>query len=483
MAGMDGPAAGGGGGPRADELEVKWKEVQDLVDKRQMLRVEKQYKEADAVFDRLTAMHVAVDDETKKWTHKGSGASGDYSPVDWAAVKVSTLRRTARLPPSHQQSPLDWTCEKCGNINWARRSQCNRCNHPRPAGPEGVVLNKRESIRRENQQERDEMKACDKAFLQAKAEREAREAELSAADALHRQAELDYASAHPLPEIPAAATPAPRPSAGSGAAKAKPVSAPPQPKAGRDLSGVAKLKRAREEMLAEKERRAKAQKTAADATPHAAPSNGAKAPSTLGEMSLAIGGADDRLQLLKNVRMVAKVVGTKTEAVRRMGQLGALFTEVARWQTHAALKGFRDKEAAVLREACCDVVKGLVTVTAEAADREDAQRAAALWLMNTTAPAGSAASVAVGPTVVPLLLSFLAKPTPDGAKAKALACLAPLAALCLCPGLAGRKLREHLVAMGVWGAVARAKVADPSPAVMDALRPAAKALQDAGLCS
>ena len=25
----------------------------------------------------------------------------------------------------------DWSCSKCGNVNWARRNQCNMCNAPK----------------------------------------------------------------------------------------------------------------------------------------------------------------------------------------------------------------------------------------------------------------------------------------------------------------------------------------------------------------
>lgn len=28
-------------------------------------------------------------------------------------------------------SPEDWQCMMCGNINWAKRSECNVCNHPK----------------------------------------------------------------------------------------------------------------------------------------------------------------------------------------------------------------------------------------------------------------------------------------------------------------------------------------------------------------
>jgi len=30
----------------------------------------------------------------------------------------------------------DWQCSKCGNVSWARRSQCNMCNAPKFADPE-----------------------------------------------------------------------------------------------------------------------------------------------------------------------------------------------------------------------------------------------------------------------------------------------------------------------------------------------------------
>lgn len=30
----------------------------------------------------------------------------------------------------------DWQCSKCGNVNWARRSTCNMCNAPKFADPE-----------------------------------------------------------------------------------------------------------------------------------------------------------------------------------------------------------------------------------------------------------------------------------------------------------------------------------------------------------
>ena len=38
---------------------------------------------------------------------------------------------------SGQQEYNDWTCPKCNNSNFARRTVCNRCEEPRPAGSGG----------------------------------------------------------------------------------------------------------------------------------------------------------------------------------------------------------------------------------------------------------------------------------------------------------------------------------------------------------
>ncbi|XP_019868948.1 zinc finger Ran-binding domain-containing protein 2 [Aethina tumida] len=37
--------------------------------------------------------------------------------------------------PSGSNSQLDWTCEECGNVNFARRNSCNRCFKTRGANP------------------------------------------------------------------------------------------------------------------------------------------------------------------------------------------------------------------------------------------------------------------------------------------------------------------------------------------------------------
>eukprot|EP00667_Euglena_gracilis_P023666 EG_transcript_26855 len=38
-------------------------------------------------------------------------------------------------PPASQISPGDWPCESCGNMNWARRTSCNLCQAPRATVP------------------------------------------------------------------------------------------------------------------------------------------------------------------------------------------------------------------------------------------------------------------------------------------------------------------------------------------------------------
>ena len=46
--------------------------------------------------------------------------------------------------------PGDWRCNSCGNQNWARRRECNRCKAPKPRfGPDGQDLREdpREDLR------------------------------------------------------------------------------------------------------------------------------------------------------------------------------------------------------------------------------------------------------------------------------------------------------------------------------------------------
>jgi len=35
-------------------------------------------------------------------------------------------------------NPDDWVCDKCSNVNYARRSKCNRCEEPKPGGGFGT---------------------------------------------------------------------------------------------------------------------------------------------------------------------------------------------------------------------------------------------------------------------------------------------------------------------------------------------------------
>eukprot|EP01137_Pigoraptor_chileana_P006692 Opistho-2@51298 len=55
----------------------------------------------------------------------------------------------------------DWTCGKCGNINWQRRRTCNQCNHPRHAKQEertgfGGGFNERQGVEYKDRVESDD---------------------------------------------------------------------------------------------------------------------------------------------------------------------------------------------------------------------------------------------------------------------------------------------------------------------------------------
>ena len=45
--------------------------------------------------------------------------------------KIRRIQTELTYLKTHICSADDWQCSKCGNVNWARRQQCNMCNAPK----------------------------------------------------------------------------------------------------------------------------------------------------------------------------------------------------------------------------------------------------------------------------------------------------------------------------------------------------------------
>lgn len=65
--------------------------------------------------------------------NRGAGASAAAAAA--AAAKKKKLGQEIGKAAAEKSRGLfsadDWQCNKCGNVNWARRQQCNVCNAPK----------------------------------------------------------------------------------------------------------------------------------------------------------------------------------------------------------------------------------------------------------------------------------------------------------------------------------------------------------------
>jgi len=68
------------------------------------------------------------------------GGGESSGPDNWAEGGKPTKKDNSLLPGIGKKiaeksgglfSPDDWMCKSCGNINWARRSNCNMCSTPK----------------------------------------------------------------------------------------------------------------------------------------------------------------------------------------------------------------------------------------------------------------------------------------------------------------------------------------------------------------
>eukprot|EP01060_Flectonema_neradi_P038515 TRINITY_DN8104_c0_g1_i2.p1 TRINITY_DN8104_c0_g1~~TRINITY_DN8104_c0_g1_i2.p1 ORF type:complete len:388 (+),score=76.76 TRINITY_DN8104_c0_g1_i2:38-1201(+) len=336
--------------------------VKALCEKRALCRTEKRFGEADAILQQLHDMGIEICDSRGTWKHKATGTEGTIT------VHQNTTTKAVKVPPPQSRRESDWDCPKCENVNWGSRTKCFICGVARQIDA-STILPKRLQILTEKKAAKDEQRACDEHYrraqerIQADAKQQAVKQDLALAEQ-HRMQE-----AHPVPLVDNF----PSQKGTRSPNRRHKDEGPPQPKAG-DASGLAALKRVRQEMI-DRDKRPKVEEEAEDGNTKKETPGGKK----LSLESMNLSTEVDTAILVRNLKVLTKVAGSnpsKRNSLRGSAKVATFLKEIP---AYASLhKSSNSKEVVVLMEATVKLIASLVACE----DCKKDQSALTQWMLD-----------------------------------------------------------------------------------------------------